>query len=247
MDDRSPHWRAEKVSFAAAYGGEHIPALLFLPKNARPPFQTVVYFPPGSALHLPSIDRVGGREFAFLVRSGRAVLFPVYQQTYERRRPRADGPSTDREVVTQRALDVRRAIDFLESRTDVDRERIAFYGLSMGAVEGTIVGAVEPRLRALVLVAAGLDEGMPAEVDGLNFAPRVHVPVLMVTGRYDFALPFETNQVPLFRLLGSPEKDKKHVVFDTGHVPPWPDVVRETLDWLDHYLGPVTTGPPTQP
>ena len=49
---------------------------------------------------------------------------------------------------------------------------------------------------------------MPPEVDGLNFAPRVRVPVLMVNGRYDFGVPFAVNQVPLFRLLGSPDKDK---------------------------------------
>jgi dienelactone hydrolase len=241
-DDRSEYWRTERVSFAAAYGSERIPALLFLPKNATPPFQTVVYFPPASALSLPSIDRVGSRDYAFLVRSGRAVLFPVYQQTYERRRPGPRGPSYVREVVTQRAQDVRRAIDFLESRPDVDHERLAFYGLSMGADEGTIVGAVENRLRTLVLVAAGVGDGMPPEVDGLNYAPRVRVPVLMVNGRYDFTAPFETSQQPLFHLLGTPAKDKKHVVFDSGHVPPWPDVVRETLDWLDRYLGPVKTG-----
>ena len=93
-------------------------------------------------------------------------------------------------------------------------------------------------------MAAGLDDGMPPEVDGLNFAPRVRAPVLMINGRYDFGAPFETNQLPLFRLLGSPAKDKKHVVFDSGHVPPWPDVVRETLDWLDRYLGPVTNSSP---
>jgi dienelactone hydrolase len=244
VDDRSDHWRTERVSFAAAYGGERIPALLFLPKNTAPPFQTVVYFPPASALSLPSIDRVGSRDYAFLVRSGRAVLFPVYQRTYERRRPGARGPHYVREVVTQRAQDVRRAIDYLESRADVDHGRLAFYGLSMGADEGTIVGAVENRLRTLVLVAAGVGNGMPPEVDGLNYAPRVRAPVLMVTGRYDFTEPFETSQKPLFRLLGSPPRDKKHVVFDSGHVPPWPDVVRETLDWLDLQLGPVDTTPP---
>jgi pimeloyl-ACP methyl ester carboxylesterase len=101
------------------------------------------------------------------------------------------------------------------------------------------VGAVEPRLRTLILVATGLDDGMPPEADALNFAPRVRVPVLMINGRYDFLAPLETSQKPLFRLLGSPEKDKKHVVLDSGHVPPWPDVVRQTLDWLDRYLGPV--------
>jgi len=244
VEDRSEHWREERVSFAAAYGGERIPARVFLPKNARPPFQTVIYFPPASALSLPSIHRVGSRDFGFLVRSGRAVLFPVYQQTYERRRPITAGPNYYREVVTQRAQDVRRAIDFLESRPDVDHERIAYYGLSMGADEGAIVGAVEQRLRTLVLVAAGLDDGLPPEVDGLNYAPRVRMPVLMINGRYDFTEPFETSQQPLFRLLGTPAKDKKHVVFDSGHVAPWPDVVRETLDWLDRTLGPVNTGPP---
>ena len=62
-----------------------ITARLFLPKNAKPPFQAVVYFPPASALFLRSSENLGSREFGFLVRSGRAVLFPVYQGTYERR------------------------------------------------------------------------------------------------------------------------------------------------------------------
>jgi pimeloyl-ACP methyl ester carboxylesterase len=168
-------------------------------------------------------------------------LFPAYQQTYHRRTPGGTGPHFLRQVVTQRALDVRRALDYLESRSDIDRTRIAFYGLSMGADEGTIVGAVEPRLRTLVLVAAGLDESVPEEVDGFNYAPRVRMPVLMINGRYDFSHPFGTSQLPLFRALGTPAAKKRHVVLDGGHVPPWPDVVRETLDWLDRYLGPVAT------
>ena len=241
VDDRSELWRREKVSFTAAYGDERIPALLFLPKSARPPFQALVYFPPASALFVPSIDRATSRDFDFLVRSGRAVILPAYQQTYERRREVARGPSAIRETLLQRAQDVRRAVDYLEQRPDVDHSRTAFYALSMGADMGAMVGAVEPRLRTLVLVSGGLDDGLPPEVDALNFAPHVRVPVLMVNGRYDFIAPYGTSQVPLFRLFGTPEEDKKHVVFDSGHVPPWPDVVRETLDWLDRYLGPVET------
>ena len=45
VDDSSPEWRMEKVSYAAAYGGERIPAYLFLPKNAKPPYQVMVVFP----------------------------------------------------------------------------------------------------------------------------------------------------------------------------------------------------------
>jgi hypothetical protein len=66
----------------------------------------------------------------------------------------------------------------------------------------------------------------------------------MENGRHDFTFPLDESQRPLFRLLGTPERDKKHVLFESGHVPPFPDVVRETLDWLDRYLGPVDTGPP---
>jgi len=217
---------------------------VLVPKTAKPPFQAVVYFPGSDAVIRRSSREIFWQWAEFIARSGRVLVYPIYQQTYERRRPITAGPNYYREVVTQRAQDVRRAIDFLESRPDVDHERIAYYGLSMGADEGAIVGAVEQRLRTLVLVAAGLDDGLPPEVDGLNYAPRVRMPVLMINGRYDFTEPFETSQQPLFRLLGTPAKDKKHVVFDSGHVAPWPDVVRETLDWLDRTLGPVNTGPP---
>ena len=58
-------------------------------------------------------------------------------------------------------------------------------------------------------------------------------------GTDDVAHPFGTSQQPLFRTLGTPAAKKRHVILDSGHVPPWPDVVRETLDWLDRYLGPV--------
>ena len=76
-------------------------------------------------------------------------------------------------------------------------------------------------------------------MDPFNFTPRVKMPVLMVNGRYDFFFPKETTQDPMFRMLGTPEKDKRHVVFESGHVPPADMLIKEVLDWLDRYLGPV--------
>ena len=62
----------------------------------------------------------------------------------------------------------------------------------------------------------------------------------MLNGRYDHFFPVESSQVPLFRLLGTPDKDKKHVLYEAGHGDlPRKEVVRESLDWLDKYLGPV--------
>ena len=80
----------------------------------------------------------------------------------------------------------------------------------------------------------------PPEVDALNFAPRAHAPLLMLNGRYDFDQSTEKEARPLFRFWGAPEKDKRMVIYEAGHLPDnLQGVIREILDWLDHYLGPV--------
>lgn len=38
-------WKAEKITYKAAYGDELAIAYLFLPKKVKPPFQTVIVFP----------------------------------------------------------------------------------------------------------------------------------------------------------------------------------------------------------
>ena len=64
-------------------------------------------------------------------------------------------------------------------------------------------------------------------------------PVLLLNGRYDFFYPVDTSQLPMFELFRSPEGQKRRVVYDTGHNIPRPDLVRESLGWLDTYLGKV--------
>jgi hypothetical protein len=61
----------------------------------------------------------------------------------------------------------------------------------------------------------------------------------MLNGRDDFMRPVETSQLPLFRLLGGRDQDKRHVLFDAGHAPPRIPVIKEVLAWLDRHLGPV--------
>ena len=43
----------------------------------------------------------------------------------------------------------------------------------------------------------------------------------------------------MYRLLGTPKDQKRHVVYETGHDIPRAGTIKETLDWLDRYLGPV--------
>ena len=132
VDESSPYWRKEKVVFDAAYGRERVPAYLFLPRNAAPPYQTVVYFPSSMALHLPSSKDLDIRVIDFVIRSGRALIHPVYKGTYERRSGASEnGPNEDRDLVIQWSKDLGRSLDYLETRPDIDREKLAYYGLSL--------------------------------------------------------------------------------------------------------------------
>ena len=56
----------------------------------------------------------------------------------------------------QLVKDFKRSIDYLETRQDIDADKIAYYGMSWGAKYGAIIPAVEERLGASVLVAGGL-------------------------------------------------------------------------------------------
>jgi predicted esterase len=243
--ETEPEWRLERVSFAASYARERVPALLYLPTNARPPYQAIVWFPSAGAFfgQNPIGSGAGQREFyQFLIRSGRALLFPTYKGSYDRRIGEIQQPNTFRDIVIGSFKDLTRAVDYLETRSDIDSGRIAFVGMSLGAAVGPIMTALEPRFKASVLLSGGLYAWRRApEAEAINFLPRVRVPTLMVNGRHDFFFPVEEAQKPMLNLLGTPSANKHHVILPSGHSPHERyQVVKETLDWLDRYLGRVT-------
>lgn len=250
--EEAQHWRRERVSFAAAYGRERVLANILIPKNAAPPYQAVIWFPGSYALGLRSSD--GDLPFSmyfdFLPRRGRALVYPVYKGTYERPAPGERGPypgrlgrgdSQFRDLVVQWSKDLGRTIDYLESRGDFDRAKLAYYGYSLGASAALPIVGLEPRFKTAILLTGGMyREVSPTEIEPLHFLPRLKMPVLLLGGRYDFVFPVETSQAPLFKLLGTPPEHKRHVIFEgAGHVPPRIELIREILDWLDRYLGPV--------
>ncbi len=233
-------WRKETLLFDAGYGNERMRAYLYVPKNAAPPFQTVIYFPPGGPRGASS-RKLGLRYVDFMIRSGRAVLVPIYQGMWERGTSTQTGPTADRDLRIMWSKEIGRSIDYLETRRDIDRARIAYYGFSLGAIQGPIFTALEPRFKASILLGGGvISIPLPPDIEPINFAPRVRVPTLMVGGRQDFARPVETQQRPLFDLLGPPAGQKELTLIDGGHIPRLQDIIRVILDWLDRHLGPVT-------
>jgi dienelactone hydrolase len=244
--DPSEDWSREKITFNTAYGHERMWAYLFLPKRARPPYQVVVFFPSARINGLPDSTKLGDLTFMdYVVKSGRAVVYPVYQYQYERaaNAPRQMGPTFGRDVMIAWSKDLGRTIDYLETRSDIDAERIGYLGVSLGSGYGVILAALEDRIKAVVLLDGGYfqtPDPLPG-TDQVDFAPRLKKPVLMVNGRYDWTFPLADAQAPLFDMLGTPSADKRHVVFDTPHDVRLrrDELVKEVLAWYDRYLGTV--------
>ena len=145
----------------------------------------------------------------------------------------------EHELDIQVAKDFIRCVDYLETRQDIDSGRIAYYGMSWGGGLGAIIPTVEERLKASILLPGGIDDYGRPEVHPLNFVGRVKIPTLMLNGRYDSLWPYESAMKPMYDLLRTPDEHKALKLFDTDHIPPRIEYIKETLAWLDKYLGPV--------
>ncbi len=176
--------------------------------------------------------------------TGRAAFGVVLKGYIERLRPPGT-PVPDRttveylERIVSRVTDLRRGLDYLETRDDLDMSRVVFYGPSAGAQTGLILAAVETRYRAVGMMGAGLVKTHALRLppaNPINMAPHIRAPTLLLQGRYDEDTPLKTHTEPFFKLLSEP---KRLVVYDGGHVAP-PEIVLTTVGgWLDQILGPV--------
>ena len=240
--ENNAYWTKEKISIDAAYGNERLPIYLFLPKNVQPPYQTVVFFPSARVNTMPSSQELGDMQFVdYIIKSGRALVYPVYKGTYDRPgRWGQVGTIGYIDMVVRQSKDVGRSMDYLQTRAEIDKDRIAYLGVSQGTAYGVIYTALEDRFKTVIFLDGGFFLGATSPAgDQANFAPRLKKPVLMMNGRYDFTFSLDRAQIPFFKMLGTPEADKKHVVFDTPHdISQEPArLASEVLGWLDKYLG----------
>ncbi|MGB2959623.1 MAG: protein kinase, partial [Bacteroidota bacterium] len=250
-DSSSSNWIHERVVVNALYGEEEMVIHIFLPRNASPPYQTVVYFPGSGATWVRSKQNLTElpefkMRIEYLVANGRAVAFPVYKGTYERGNDSlaslhlwAEPTHTYSGFQIAVVKDFRRCVDYLEIRPDIDTGKLAFLGFSWGGIVGNLIMAVEDRLEAGILCVGGFDahgRSRP-EVDPVHFVPRIKIPVLMLNGEYDMTFPLDVAVRPLYDMLGTDPADKELKVYPTDHFIPQDEVIRESLAWLDHYLG----------
>jgi dienelactone hydrolase len=137
------------------------------------------------------------------------------------------------EIYVQTTRDYRRAIDYLETRPDIDKSRIGVVGYSMGGTQTFLLTGVEPRIKAAVAVAAPADKSKWSLVAPQNFVRGIgERPFLTIMGRADPMCPVEHAQ-QLQSMIDTKTKDQ--VFFDAGHKLP-ADYVPHAVGWIKKHL-----------
>jgi len=240
---------------------QRVPAIYALPKTGKAPYPAIVF------LHGYHGDKEDILEFAPLLTAlGYACISIDAEYHGERKVPGIDlyGPLVynDRDGMIQTVIDLRRAIDYLESvPEEVDKTRIGYAGGSMGGILGAVLAGCDTRIKTAVLWVAGANWGemarlsqisagmhlrdlgldvekmgrMLAPVDPMYWVAKISPrPVLMLNGDHDEIVPVPTN-----RLLHKLAKEPKKVVwYHSGHGLPLIQATQETIMWLNATLHP---------
>ncbi len=257
--ENSPPHRLIALSFLSTHD-ERVPALLWIPAGGKAPFACTFF------LHGLGQSKITAQVFAYdLLRRGYAVMaldaayhgeraagkLPMYGTNFYRLR---DG-------YMQTVIDYRRALDYLETRSDIDSKRVTLIGVSMGAIMGAILGGVEERIKCPVLLVGGADRGLMSRVsqievwkkiraenpnldfdevsrimapaDPLNFVDKISPrPVLMINGTKDEIVPVVANKL----LQETAKQPKKVVWLEAGHSLPLDKTLPMISVWLRNNL-----------
>ena len=222
------HWRREKIVYRSGFG-TLVPGFLGLPADS-----TLAPFPCVLATHGAGdgISQGKNKQYIYqwmeaLCQEGYAVLAidaryhgeRYHESGYRSVRDITGRPNTRRETFIGTVVDWRRGIDYLESRPDIDATRIGLIGSSMGTMYGSILTAVDKRIRAAVFVVGGMFHDSQAQrssppADQANYIGRIAPrPVMLINGLQDAGWA-TTGARSWFAIAGQP---KQQHWFDEGH------------------------------
>ncbi len=144
--------RIHDISYASPKGGR-VTAYLVVPSDKNKKFAGVIYMHGKPGSRKTFLDEA--LQFA---KAGAVSLLidAPFSRTGESKRdfdPSVTKPEVDRDIYIQTVVDLRRGVDLLLSRSDVERKRIGFIGHSYGAHTGANLAGVEKRIKAFVIMA----------------------------------------------------------------------------------------------
>ena len=244
------NYKLYHVSYNSVHD-KNVTGLLSVPKIGTSPLPVIILM--HGLGDNKNVDYVAYGNDLFL-KNGYAVLRIDFSQHGERKNDVYDFNLTgtyknwSRDIISQTVFDLRRALDFIETRQELDSQRVGYYGISLGGITGTIFCGVDKRIKVTIVALAGGQLNLLYEkealskkakdfvsiIEPLNFvkeiAPR---PFLMLNAKNDEIVP------PLMStLLFNAAKEPKEIIwYDAKHRDAPLDIIfGDGLNWFKKYL-----------
>ncbi|MEM2248937.1 MAG: alpha/beta fold hydrolase [Candidatus Bathyarchaeia archaeon] len=254
------NYKLIKVYFDSV-NNERVPGLLMLPKrDGKVPCVIFLHGYGGSKDDIRRVADVVARE-------GYALMAIDAKYHGERREIGKELFSPDINIsvngIIQTVIDLRRAVDYLETKPEIDIERVGYVGGSMGGILGAIFIGVEPRIKAAALIVAGGNMSLMIRESKHYTMPKIREYIRRENVSYEelqrvldpidpinfigyfsprpivFHLGKYDEDVPaesgrqLYERAGEP---KQVYWYDTGHNVPLDLVLARILDFMDRNL-----------
>jgi hypothetical protein len=165
----------------------------------------------------------------------------------------------DRDGQIQVIVDLRRAIDVLIARPEVDPERLAYLGISAGGATGGLLAGVEDRLQAYVLIVGDggwvthfteieeqesffeVEEEQDAWVAAMWPIEAIHyvshaAPAALLYQNVTLDMMVDPIEAAQYQQVGS--EPKEVVWYHSVHWPLNEQVFEDNGRWLQQYIGP---------
>lgn len=252
MDEKE--YAREKIVFRGA-NDYRVPGYLAIPKTGTPPYPCVLQIH-GMTLskedfwgndsyhkgHLltPALLDEGIAVLALDAQyHGERIIFNDFQSTLIMlfRKHRINRL---REMVVQTVVDYRRAIDYLETREEIDPNRLGVIGYSLGGAMAFILTGVDPRIKVITACVTPnlIRQRWPDQHNMSAIAPTNFVralqgrPTLMLMGRNDTSQYTVEEARALYDLI---EGESKEIAFyESGHRLPEEHVAKALQWFLSH-------------
>ncbi|MEA3477883.1 MAG: alpha/beta fold hydrolase [Bacteroidota bacterium] len=228
-----------------------VTGLLTLPKKGEQPLPTVILMHGLGDRKTVDYIEAGNQ---YLLNAGYAVLRLDISNHGDRFKYDYDFDLTDgyrywtRDLITQTVFDLRRAVDFIQTREELDPRRIGYMGISLGGIIGTIFCSVEERIEVPVIVLAGGKlnlmfgkEALSGDtkdylsiIDPINYVARIAPrPLLMINAENDDVVPPITSKL----LFNAAKKPKEIIWYPAKHHDiPIDKVYPDGIRWFNDYL-----------
>jgi uncharacterized protein len=235
----------QDLSFTSPRGGR-VPAYLVLPASkGRHPAVVLLHGSGGDRREL--LGLAAGLAARGIV--GMTIDSPVARLQTQTLPAGLAGVRRRSALLEQEVLDLRRAVDVLLARPEVDPGRLGFLGFSAGARSGAILAGVEPRIGSFVLISGGADPvsayvrgAGPAlreqiipllrQVDPLHWIAKARPnTIFFQDGKRDEIVPRKS----LLALIRAAPKPQRVAWYDTGHSPNGPEQT-DAVIWLTSRL-----------